>query len=251
MANIPIALQLYTVRDETAKDFVGTLKQVAALGYQNVELAGMGNLSARQLKFILDDLGVRVIASHIPLQRLDNELEQVFEENRILDNRYLVMPWLPEEARKTAEQWYQLAVKLNDIGATCKAQGFQLCYHNHDFEFKQFNGQTAFDILFGYVSPDLVQAEIDVYWVKYAGHDPVALIRQFQGRVPLLHLKDMAVDSPEKFAEVGAGVIDFDAIFQAAEESGVQVYIVERDSGAVPALESAGISLQNLHKMLG
>jgi sugar phosphate isomerase/epimerase len=252
MASVPVALQLYTVRNETAKDFIGTLKQVAAIGYRGVELAGMGGLSAGELKAALDDLDVRVVGSHIPMERLENELEQVFEENRILDNRFIVMPWLPDERRKTSEQWYKIAETLNTVGAAAKAQGFQLCYHHHDFELIPLDGgQTPFDIIFGYVSPELVHVEVDVYWAKFAGHDPAALIRHFNGRVPLVHLKDMSAEDPRKFAEVGAGILDFKAIFEAAEEGGIQAYIVERDDGEVPPLESAKISLQNLGTMLG
>ncbi len=250
MSQIPVALQLYSVRDNTAKDFVGTLKQVASIGYRAVELAGMGNLSARELKSALDDLGLTVAGSHIALDRFERELTRVFEENHTLGNKYLVVPWLAETRRKTAEDWLNFARWMNDLGAKCQTEGFQLCYHNHNFEFQMFDGRTGFDLVFGNTDPKRVQSEIDVYWVQYAGYDPEALIRQYSGRVPLVHLKDMTKGTPPTFAEIGEGIMDFKPIFKASEASGVKWYIVEQDKCERPPLESVQMSWCNLGGML-
>lgn len=250
MSSIPIALQLYTVREDCARDFVGTLRQVAAVGYKAVELAGTYDLSAQELKKVLDDLGIKVISSHIPMTDLEQHLSRVFDDNHTLDNQYIVMPWLPEARRKTAQDWMTLAQSLNEIGARCHAAGFQLCYHNHAFEFETFDGLGAYDILFDAVDPKYVNAEIDVYWVRYAGGDPAALIRRFAGHTPLIHIKDMTGGTPHTFAEIGEGIIDFKPIFEAGQSSGAQCYIVEQDQCSRPPLESIDISWRNLQLLM-
>jgi sugar phosphate isomerase/epimerase len=250
MSDFPIALQMYTVRDEAAKDFTGTLKQVAGIGYKAIELAGMHKLSATALKAVLDDLGLKVIGNHVPMQDLENNLSRVFDENHTLANKYIVMPWLPEERRKTAQDWIALAQSLNAIGAKCQTEGFQLCYHNHDFEFQTFGGQVAYDLIFSRVDPKNVHTEIDVYWVRYAGKDAVAMIRRFAGRVPLIHIKDMTKATPHTFAEIGEGIIDFKPIFEVSQSSGVQWYVVEQDACNRPALESIRISWRNLQRLI-
>jgi sugar phosphate isomerase/epimerase len=251
MSNIPIALQLYTLRDNTAKDFIGTLKEVASIGYRAVELAGMGSLSAKELKTTLDDLGLKVAGSHISIDVMERDLARVFEDNHTLGNDCLIIPWLAESRRKTAQDWINFAHTTNDLGRKAKAEGFQLVYHNHNFEFETFDGKTGFDLLFGSSDPDLVQSELDVYWARYAGHDPAAIIRQYVGRIPLVHLKDMSKGTPPTFAEIGEGIIDFEPIFRASEASGVKWYVVEQDSSQRPPLESVAISWRNLTQKLG
>ncbi len=250
MRTIPVALQLYTVRDMAAKDFVGTLKQVAAIGYPGVELGGMYGLQAAELKRVLDDLGLKVVGSHVRLADLENDLPRVLEETRILENRYIVVPSVPEERRKTSEDWLKLAQQLTALGIQCHTAGFQLCYHNHAFEFQRFGGQTAHDLLFSHADPDALHAELDVYWARFAGVDPAPIIRRLAGRIPLIHLKDMTASDPPTFAEIGEGIIDFAPIFEASQASGVLWYVVEQDKCQRPSLESARISWQNLKRLL-
>jgi sugar phosphate isomerase/epimerase len=250
MSPIPVALQLYSVRDDTAKDFVGTLKKVASIGYPAVELAGLGNLSAKELKKALDDLGLKVAGHHVSIDLFERDLSRVFDDNHTLGTQYLIVPWLHESRRKSAQDWLDFARILNDLGAKCQAAGFQLVYHNHNFEFQKFDGRTAFDLLFGSADPKLVQSELDVYWAKEANQDLAAIIRQYAGRMPLVHLKDMTRDNPPTFAEIGEGIIDFEPIFRASEASGVKWYVVEQDRCQRPPLESVAISWRNLSKML-
>ncbi len=251
MPQIPVALQLYTLRDNTAKDFIGALKQVASIGYRAVELAGMGNLSAKELKKALDDLGLTVAGSHISIDVLERDLPRVFEDNHTLGNHYLIIPWLAESRRRSAQDWIDFAHITNELGRKAKAEGFQLVYHNHNFEFEKFDGRTGFDLLFSNSDPQLVQSELDVYWAQYAGQDPSAIIQQYASRMPLIHLKDMTRSTPPTFAEIGEGIIDFKPIFRASEASGVKWYVVEQDSCQRPPLESVAISWRNLTRMLG
>ncbi len=249
MSTLPIALQLYTVREDSARDFAGTLRKVAGVGYKAVELAGMHKLSAAELKKILDDLGLKVVSSHIPLTDLEQNLSRVFDENHALDNRFFVVPSLPEDRRKTAQDWIKIAQTLNEIGTKCQAAGFQLCYHNHSFEFQTIDGLPAFDLLYSLTDPKLLQAEIDIYWVRFAGSDPAALIRRYAGRVPLLHIKDMTRTTPPNYAEIGEGLIDFKPIFEAGQAVGTQWYVVEQDKCERPPLESIQISWRHLQQM--
>lgn len=136
---------------------------------------------------------------------------------------------------------------LNEMGRACRQHRLTFAYHNHDFEFAQSAGAYLLDRLLDATDPDLVGLELDVYWAAYAGVDPAGYLRRYAGRGPLVHLKDMATD--RSFAEVGDGTLDVAAIVAAAEEGGARWYIVENDRPAIPALESARRSLQNLQAM--
>jgi len=245
MSKIPIALQMYTLRNEAAEDFIGTLRKVAEIGYAGVEFAGTGSLSASELKSVLDDLGLRPAGSHIGLEPLEKELGEVIDFNLEIGNRYIVCPGVPEERRNSEEAWKALAETFNGIGAECKKHGLVFCYHNHSAEFQKFNGRYGLDILLQSSDPELVKAQVDTFWVQYAGVDPAGFIRKYPGRCPLVHLKDMAEDR-KSFAEIGEGILDFKAIFAACEEVGTEWYIVEQDSCSRPPIESVRISFENL-----
>jgi sugar phosphate isomerase/epimerase len=249
MANVPVALQLYTVREDAARDFVGTLDQVAAIGYVGVELAGYGPLTPPDLRAKLDTLGLTVAGSHIALARLENELDAVIAECRTLQCPYVVCPVLPTE-RRTVDGFRALAASLNAIGRTVTASGLTLCYHNHAFEFEtEIDGMAAYDWLMANTDRALVRIEIDAFWVQKAGRDPAAYIERYSGRVPLVHLKDMTADDAQTFAPVGTGSVDFGPIFAAAERGGVQWYIVEQDRAEGSAIQAARTSWHNLRAM--
>ena len=249
MPDLPIALQMYTVRDDAARDFAGTLRRVAEIGYRSVELAGYGDLTAAELRKVLDDLGLRVAGSHAGIDALETSLERVIEDNRVLGNQYVVCPYLPAERRQDASAYREVANALTEIGARLKQAGLQFAYHNHDFEFQWFDGASGYDIMMESSDPDLVQIELDTFWVKRAGQDPAAYLRKYAGRVPLIHLKDMTEGPNPTFAEVGEGTMDFQAIFAEAETAGAQFYVVEQDVCQRPPLESVRISFENLRRM--
>lgn len=246
MSKIPVAVQLYTLRDETAKDFVGTLRKVAEIGYAGVEFAGYGDLTAKELKTLLDDLGLKAAGTHVGMDALGNDFNAVADFQLEIGNPFVVIPWLGEEFRRTAEEWKQTAAKMSAIGEKCVQRGLTLCYHNHSFEFARFDGAYGLDLLYGNSDPKYLQAELDLYWVKKGGENPTAYIQKYAGRVPLLHVKDMADDAEGSFAEVGTGILDWDAIFAAAPSAGTKWYIVEQDVCKRPCLESVEISFRNL-----
>ncbi len=250
MPRLPIALQMYTLRDAVAEDFPGTLARVADIGYTHVELAGYGGFTARDLKQGLTNLGLKVAGSHVGLNVLEGDLSRVIDYNREIGNRYIVCPSLPAERRQNADGYRQIADALNRAGATLKEAGLQLAYHNHAFEFERMEGGAyAYDILLGAADPDLVKIELDTYWVKKGGEEPAEYMRKYAGRIPLIHLKDMTPGDNPTFAEVGEGTMDLAAIFEATEAAGGEYYIVEQDVCQRPPLESVRISYENLQKM--
>lgn len=245
------ALQLYTVRDMTARDFAGTVKKAAGIGYKFVETAGYGNLkTAKEARKALDDAGLKAVSGHFGIDLLENKIEQVMEDAQVLGIDMVVCPYLPDERRKDAAGYEATAKALEKVGLQLHQHGVILAYHNHSFEFQKFGDKTGMDILFGNTQPHLVAAEIDVYWVKHAGVDPVAYLNQLGSRVRALHLKDMANETDKRFAPVGAGILDMKGILAAAEKNEVRWGIVEQDNTYSEAtLQSITKSLENLKKL--
>ena len=248
MPKLPLALQLYTVRDELAKDFAGTVRKVAQIGYESVELAGTGGLSARELKALLEGLGLRAVGPHTAINELATNLDQTLDYYAELGCPYITCPYLPEEYRSPAK-FGETCDLFNHVGEACKKRGFQFCYHNHAFEFQAtINSKTLYDALYDNTDANLVKGEIDVYWVRYGGQDPAQMIAERPDRYPLIHLKDMTPGEPT-WAEVGEGIMDMPAIFRASEANGAEWYVVEQDRCERPTLESAALSFRNLRKM--
>jgi sugar phosphate isomerase/epimerase len=244
-----IALQLYTVRDPLGQDFEGTLAQVAKAGYKNVELAGLYNHTPQQVREILDKLKLKALAAHMGIDGLREKLDQSIAEAKAIGYKYLVLAHLGDNMR-TPEGYSEAAKALEAAGRKAADAGLTVCYHNHDFEFaKLADGSRGWDILYGKTDPKFVQAEIDLYWVTFAGQDPMKMIEQFKGRLPLLHIKDMAAGPEKKMTEVGTGIIDYKAITRLAPGLGVKAYIIEQDTNwnGTP-VDSAKLSLANLKK---
>jgi sugar phosphate isomerase/epimerase len=239
-----VALQMYTVRDEARADFLGTLRQVAGIGYPAVQLAGYGDLPAATLRAALDDLGLRVAGAHISLERLEGALEEEVAYNATLGNRDLIVPVLPAGRRQDEAAWHRFAADLDALGRRCQALGARLGYHNHAFEFEPVGATTGMQILLSETDPAVVTWEPDVYWIAFGKQDPAAWVRRHAARTPLLHLKDMTGGPNPTFAEVGEGILDFKAILAAKPDA--EWYVVEQDRCARPPLESAAISRRHL-----
>lgn len=226
-AKLVPGLQLYTLRDLMAQDVASTLKLVAAVGYTELEFAGYFAQSPRQLKQIMANEGLSAPSCHVPLEMMQTNLDLVIEQSLVMGHKFIVLPYLADEQRKTLDQYKALAAFLNKAGERIRSAGMQLTYHNHDFEFLKLSGQLPYDVLLHETEPQLVQMELDLYWVVKAGLNPVDLFAQQPGRFPLWHVKDM--DKAGAFADVGKGVIDFKSIFAKAEQAGLRHAFVERD----------------------
>jgi len=237
MSQIPVGLQMYTVRDVCEKDFVGALKQAAEIGYQGVELAGTYNLPADELRDVLADLNLQCAGSHVGY----NDLEQTIAYHLTLGcSRFGSSSMSPEGLPKDADSMAAAVSHMNQVGQTCAEKGIQIYFHNHAGEFAQIDGEYILDLLYQRTDPQLVLAQIDVFWVQYAGVDPAVYLRKYPDRSPLVHIKDMTPD--RDFTEVGNGVLDWDDIFAAAVEVNAGWYIVEQDQCHRPSIESAEIS---------
>lgn len=229
-----VGVQLYSVRDAISKDLMGTLTKVAQIGYDHVELAGYGDgkvygKSPAEFKKILDDLGLKTFSSHLGLDILRGDWERAVADAKLLGQRYVVCPYLMENERKNIDQYKKLCELLNKCGETAKKAGLQLAYHNHDFEFMTLDGQIPFDLMLKECDANLVKIEMDLYWTKKAGKDPLAYFKNNPGRIELWHVKDMDNTQQQFFTEVGNGTIDWKPIFKAGKKSGMKYFFVEQD----------------------
>ncbi|MYL20220.1 TIM barrel protein [Halobacillus litoralis] len=241
MTTIPFAVQLYTLRNETERDFEGTVRKVAELGFHGVEFAGFGGLSPEKVKALLDELGLKAASSHVPLEQLKENLSQVIEEHQIIGCPYIVCPYIEN---REPEDYEVLIEDLKRISAICRDHGITLCYHNHDFELTPLpDGTLPLEKILQETGEAEVQAEFDIYWIQKAGGDPAAWIDRYQGRTPLIHLKDMTLDEEQFFAELGTGGVDLDTIFTLGEKNGVKWWVVEQDESRRTPMESLEISM--------
>lgn len=244
-----IAVQLFTLREEMAKDPKATLRQVAELGFNGVEFAGFGGLTVKEMKETIDQLGLKAAASHVPLETLKENLAGAIEEQKILGSQYLVVPYLKEEER-TEEDYHSLIRFLKEAGKTCREQGITLCYHNHDFELDVLqDGRQALTAIFAETNPTEVMTELDVYWLKKVGEDPLAWIQRYQGRTPLVHLKDMTTDEEQFFAELGTGGVNIEGITKLAKNQPIEWWVIEQDVSRRTPLESIEMSINYLRSI--
>lgn len=242
----PVAVQMFTLREEAENDFSGALKKIAEIGFDGVEFAGYGGLSTKEVRSLLDKYDLQAAASHVPLDQLENNLDQVIQDQKVLGSKFIVCPFLLPEHR-TEVGYKALIPFLEQAGETCRNEGILLCYHNHDFELDRLSdGRTALETIFDQTSIKNVQTELDVYWLKKAGEDPVKWIERYKNRAPLVHLKDMTVDDEQFFAELGTGGIDVDSILNIGNNADVQWWIVEQDKSRRTPFESIEISLNYL-----
>jgi sugar phosphate isomerase/epimerase len=247
---LPIALQLYTIRDAFKTGVEKTLEEVARIGYAEVELAGLCGQTPDTFRRYLDQHGLRAISTHEGLESIEKDPAAVIGRAQTLGYRYVVVPWLGEEHR-SPEGYRAIADRFDRAADRLGEAGLTLGYHNHAFEFERLaDGSQGWDIFFGQPGRRFV-SEMDVYWVQKGGDDPVAWLHKLSGRVPILHMKDMA-DTPERgFAEVGTGTVPLKQIAQAAADHGVRYLVVEQDSGwAVSPMESARVGFENLSRMI-
>ncbi len=227
-----IGVQLYTVRSILENDFVGGIEKVAAAGYDEVEFAGYFDHSPADVKALLDRLGLAAPSAHVGLDALKDDLDAVVEAARVIGHQFVVCPWLAPNQRRTLDDYRGHAAFFNEAGKRFKDEGIQFAYHNHDFEFEPIDGRMPYDLLLAETDADLVKMELDLYWITYAGQDPLAYFAKHPGRFPLCHVKDMAAD--RTMTPAGQGTIDFAAVFAKSDEAGLQHYFVEHDNAEDP-----------------
>lgn len=251
MAKSVLAAQFYTLREftRTPADIRETMKKVAAIGYEAVQLSALGPIDPMELKKILDGEGLAVCATHTPYYRIRDDMQKVIEEHLFWGCTHVAIGCIPDEY-KTEEGYYRFAKEASEVGRKLAEAGLVLSYHNHSFELQKFGNRTALDILYWESDPSYFNSEIDTYWIQHGGGDPAAWIRKLKGRAHLVHFKDMAVEGNDPImAEVGEGNLNWDAILEACRYAEVQWYIVEQDICKRDPFESLAISLRNLREM--
>ncbi|HEX8149549.1 MAG TPA: sugar phosphate isomerase/epimerase [Pyrinomonadaceae bacterium] len=244
-----IGMQLYTVRRELEKDFEGTLRKVAALGYREVEFAGYFGHRPAELKTLLKRLKLDAPAAHVPLSGLRGDLRPLLDAAHVVGHKYLLVAWLPPEERASLDDYRRLADLFNEAGARMLREGVQFAYHNHDFEFAPSEGKVPYDLLLERTDARAVKLEMDLYWTVKGGANPVEYFERHPGRFHLLHVKDMDSTPRRFFADVGRGVIDFKSVFARSGRAGVRHYFVENDEPAGSPFESLRVSLDYLRRL--
>ena len=244
-----IALQLYTVRELAEEDMLGVLEHVAAMGYGAVEFAGYGGVPLSRLRDKLDESGLRAIASHVPLEHWKVRADEVVEELHTLGCSFAVAPSPPRDIELHEQGARDLADILNGCGERCRAAGLRFAYHNHSGEFARVDERSFWEAVVDQTDPELVAFELDLYWAEFAGVDGAGLLEGHGGRVPLVHVKDMAAGPDKEDRPVGEGILPWPVLLEAAIRAGTRGYIVEQDEPD-DALADSATSLKNLEAML-
>ena len=261
-ARLPLGLQLYSVGAELQKDVAGTLRQVRAIGYERVETAGFGGLTAREFRTQLDRAQLVCPSTH--LQMGTRPLELLFEDAHAVGAHYVVSSGMfsSKSGEQTLDSYHAMAGQLNEMGRKAKAAGLQYAYHNHNFEFRKLDGdKIGYDVLLKQTDPGLVDFELDCGWMVAAGHSPVEYFRQYPRRYVMLHVKDfvatkkpstsLAEDERPQGAELGRGHIDYKPILIAAARAGIHDYYVEQEPPFLdmPALAAVKVDYQYLRAL--
>lgn len=234
-----LSVQLYTLRDPLGDDFEGTLAAVKEIGLDYVELAGDQGHSAQEWRATLDKLGLTASGAHIGVSLLEEDLDKVIADAKTIGFKYVIVPWVGEDDYSAG--WAAFGQRLEPLGKKLAEAGLVLCYHNHDFEYKNGDGMTE---LYGSVAPSVLQAEIDAAWVKIGGYDPVATVTGLKGRMPLVHLKDYDPDKTPRWVPAGSGVMPMPELIAAAKEAGAEFGVIELD-------ESPGAPLDAVRESFG
>lgn len=276
MKKFHVGIQLYGVRKAMEADFEGTLKAVADMGYEYVEFAGYYGRSADEIKGLLDKYGLKCISVHQGLDFYDNNPDAAAEFLKSFGTKYSVIPWYGVEKLAGSDAWEGSVARFKRVGEVLKAHGMKLGYHNHDFEFEKHEGKYLHDYIFEALG-DLIDPELDTCWVHYAGINPADKIREFSGRVEIVHLKDFICkelgggpaydlidnsgkglgkksreDNGFQFRPLGQGRQNFAEILEACEQAGTEIVIVEQDQTYdLPELEAAKISRDYLRDTFG
>ncbi|UPQ75924.1 sugar phosphate isomerase/epimerase family protein [Chryseobacterium nepalense] len=253
-----LAIQLYTVRDAMSANPEKTLERLAAMGFTGLEIYAYNSTffgkTPQEFQRILKNTGLRVISSHHITGNFNKgqgtllyNWEKSVEDLHFIGSEYMVCSYLfPQE--RNLENYKKLPELLENSGKVTKEAGIQFAYHNHDFEFEKFDdNRNVYDFILENSSPELVKMELDLYWISKAGIDPLMYFEKYPGRFPLWHVKDMKAGTKD-FTEIGNGTIDFERIFKAGKQAGLQYWFLEQDSSDKDIFESICISNEFIAK---
>ncbi|MCJ7759470.1 MAG: sugar phosphate isomerase/epimerase [Gillisia sp.] len=237
-----LGLQLYSLRDIIDGNVKDVMKKLAEVGFKEIETYGYSpkgkfwGFEVKEFKKILDGNGLVTPSGHygmndfLGINGTDSDFNYLLDVANTLEQKYVVVPHIAEDLRTSINDYKRLTDKLNRAGEMCQKAGLKLAYHNHDFEFFDYNGENGFDVFLQNTDKDLVDFEVDLYWVIRAGKDPVSLFEKYPGRFKLWHVKDMSRKDSKLNTEIGSGSINFEEIFNNAEKSGVEHVIIEQEN---------------------
>ena len=236
----PVGLQLYSLRDQFAKDVPGTLDKVKAFGIKNVELAGTYGLTPEKFEAQLRARGLKAVSAHFPYERYRDDVEGVAAEAKIFGMKYAGCAWIPHNDPFDEKTCREAIAVFNKAGEALAKHGIKFFYHVHGFEFQPSGQGTLFDLLFSETSPRFVSYQMDVFWIVHPGRDPVKLLEKYGSRWELMHIKGMKTGTPTGLltghtdvtndVPLGTGQIDYPPILRAAKKAGVKWYIIEDES---------------------
>ena len=253
----PLGLQLYSLRDQFAKDVPGTMAKVKEFGFTQVELAGTYGKSAEEFNALLKANGLKAIAGHFGYDQFKNDPEAVAKEAKALGLEYAGTAWVPHEGQVT-EQWVHDTAKVfNHAGEVLAKHGIKFYYHNHGYEFVPHGDGTLFDLLVKETNPKYVSFQMDVMWTVFPGQDPAKLMTKYAGRWALMHVKDLkkgvatgaltgGTDTKNDVV-IGTGQVNWPALLAASKKAGVKYYFIEDESPSV--LEQVPQSLKYLEQV--
>lgn len=273
MTKLPIGIQLYSVRDAMEKDFAGTIKAIAEMGYDQVEFAGIFNHTAEEVKAICAEVGVTPISAHVGMNIILPDIAGVVKTYAEIGCKYMVIPWADAKVLPGGAEYAQFLENIKKIAAELRKYGMKLCYHNHDFEFQKIDGKNKLDILYADTDPADLQTQIDTCWANVGGENPAEFVKKYTGRAPLVHIKDFVGEKsnnmyglidggktdevkeepkvPFELRPVGYGVQDVAAIIAAAEAAGAESVIVEQDQPSMDKtpMECAKMSIDYIRSL--
>ncbi len=273
MSSLPVAVQLYSVRDSVETDMEDTLRRVKEMGYEGVEFAGLYGNSPERIKSLCTEIGLNPISAHIPLDEMLTDPDKTFDAYRTIGCKYAVVPHVAEERRPGGELFEETIKALAILGKKAGEYGMTLLYHNHDFEFKKVGDEYGLDYMYRNVPADLLATELDTCWVNIAGENPAQFIKKYNGRTPVVHLKDFHISgklpkhlyaligvedenrenesSSFEFRPIGHGMQDIPAILSASLESGAEWVVVEQDEPSMgnSRMEAIKISREYLRSL--
>jgi sugar phosphate isomerase/epimerase len=264
----PVGLQLWTIRDDVAKDLPGSLNAVSKIGYGEVEFAGVPKAPAAEVRAMLRDNGLGAPSMHCGMDDAQKELQQRIDYANAIGARYLVISF-PSTADArfkdgnalaagiTLDDWKWNAEQLNRIGELTRKAGITCGYHNHNMEFRAYDGVVAYDELLRLTDPELVTMQLDLAWVVAAGADPLRLLTRHADRISSLHIKDVRKDATKtvvdrvdpQTTEVGRGRVDWPKLFAAMDPQRIRHYFVEQENFERPPLESVKLSFDYLSRL--
>jgi len=235
-------IQLWSVKDETEKDFIAVLEKLGSkgMGYSGVEFAGYGGFSSAEMKRALTDNGLKSLSAHVGMERLLNALDEEIDFHKAMGSEYIICPWADMETKADV---LALAERLTPVAEKVTAAGLKFGYHNHAHEFVIDGGEYLQDILLDNLPPGTV-LELDVFWTEYAGVDTLAYMEKHKSRLEILHVKQIGKDKSN--AEVDKGLIDFKDIISKAKAMGVKHFVLEQEEYEVSSMTSAENAIKYL-----